>query len=41
MIQTWKTLVVTLLTLLEMCRMGKIRIEQETLFADVTILAKA
>lgn len=36
-----KLLVVTLLALLEMCRMGKIRIEQETLFADVTILAKA
>lgn len=36
-----KLLVVTLLALLEMCRMGKIRIEQETLFSDVTILTKA
>ena len=35
-----KLLVVTLLALLEMCRMGKIAIEQETLFSDVTILAK-
>lgn len=35
-----KLLVVTLLALLEMCRMGKIGIEQETLFSDVTILAK-
>ncbi len=35
-----KFLVVTLLALLEMCRMGKISIEQETLFSDVKILAK-
>ena len=35
-----KVLVVTLLALLEMCRMGKISIEQEALFADVKILAK-
>ncbi|MDR1741090.1 MAG: segregation/condensation protein A [Synergistaceae bacterium] len=33
-------LVVTLLAVLEMCRMGKVTIEQETLFSDVTILAK-
>ena len=35
-----KLLVVTLLALLEMCRMGKISIEQETLFSDVTVRAK-
>ena len=35
-----KLLVVTLLALLEMCRMGKISIEQEAIFADVKILAK-
>lgn len=35
-----KLLVVTLLALLEMCRMGKISIEQENLFSDVKILAK-
>ena len=35
-----KLLVVTLLALLEMCRMGKISIEQETLFSDVTIRAR-
>ena len=33
-------LVVTLLALLEMCRMGKIVIEQEALFTDVKVLAK-
>ncbi|MDR3264387.1 MAG: segregation/condensation protein A [Synergistaceae bacterium] len=33
-------LVVTLLAVLEMCRMGKISIEQETLFSDVKIRAK-
>ena len=32
-----KTLVVTLLAVLEMCRMGKIAVEQETLFSDVRI----
>ena len=36
-----KGLVVTLLALLEMCRMGKITIEQEALFADVKVLAKS
>ena len=36
-----KLLVVTLLALLEMCRMGKIRIEQEALFSDVKVLAKS
>jgi segregation and condensation protein A len=36
-----KTLVVTLLAVLEMCRMGKAVIEQETLFSDVKIRAKA
>jgi segregation and condensation protein A len=35
-----KTLVVTLLAVLEMCRMGKVVIEQETLFSDVSIRAK-
>ncbi|MDR2176387.1 MAG: segregation/condensation protein A [Synergistaceae bacterium] len=35
-----KTLVVTLLAVLEMCRMGKAAIEQETLFSDVRIRAK-
>jgi segregation and condensation protein A len=35
-----KTLVVTLLAVLEMCRMGKVAIEQETLFSDVRICAK-
>lgn len=35
-----KTLVVTLLAILEMCRMGKICIEQETLFSDVEVRAK-
>ncbi|MCR4817830.1 MAG: segregation/condensation protein A [Fretibacterium sp.] len=35
-----RTLVVTLLALLEMCRMGKITIEQEALFTDVKVLAK-
>ncbi|MDR1649670.1 MAG: segregation/condensation protein A [Synergistaceae bacterium] len=35
-----KTLVVTLLAVLEMCRMGKVTIEQETLFSDVRICAK-
>jgi segregation and condensation protein A len=35
-----KILVVTLLAVLEMCRMGKITIEQETLFSDVKIYAK-
>jgi segregation and condensation protein A len=35
-----KTLVVTLLAVLEMCRMGKAAIEQETLFSDVRIYAK-
>jgi segregation and condensation protein A len=35
-----KTLVVTLLAVLEMCRMGKAVIEQETLFSDVRIRAK-
>ena len=35
-----KVLVVTLLAVLEMCRMGKIAIEQETLFSDVKIYAK-
>jgi segregation and condensation protein A len=35
-----RMLVVTLLAVLEMCRMGKVRIEQETLFADVKIYAK-
>jgi segregation and condensation protein A len=35
-----KVLVVTLLAVLEMCRMGKITIEQETLFSDVKISAK-
>ena len=40
MARSVKLLVVTLLALLEMCRMGKIAIEQETLFSDVTILAK-
>jgi segregation and condensation protein A len=35
-----KTLVVTLLAVLEMCRMGKVIIEQETLFSDVRIHAK-
>ena len=32
-----KTLVVTLLAVLEMCRMGKVAIEQETPFSDVRI----
>ncbi len=32
-----KLLVVTLLAILEMCRMGKVSIEQETLFSDVKI----
>ena len=36
-----KLLVVTLLALLEMCRMGKISIEQETLFSDVTVRARS
>ncbi|MBQ9565455.1 MAG: segregation/condensation protein A [Synergistaceae bacterium] len=36
-----KGLVVTLLALLEMCRMGKIVIDQEALFGDVKILAKS
>ena len=36
-----KTLVVTLLAILEMCRMGKAAIEQEVLFSDVRICAKA
>jgi segregation and condensation protein A len=35
-----KTLVVTLLAVLEMCRMGKAAIEQETLFSDVRIYTK-
>jgi segregation and condensation protein A len=35
-----KALVVTLLAILEMCRMGKITIEQDALFSDVRILAK-
>ncbi|MDR2179563.1 MAG: segregation/condensation protein A [Synergistaceae bacterium] len=35
-----KVLVVTLLAVLEMCRMGKITIEQEMLFSDVKIYAK-
>ncbi|MDR1978721.1 MAG: segregation/condensation protein A [Synergistaceae bacterium] len=35
-----KVLVVTLLAVLEMCRMGKITIEQATLFSDVKIYAK-
>ncbi|MCR5346477.1 MAG: segregation/condensation protein A [Fretibacterium sp.] len=35
-----RALVVTLLALLEMCRMGKISIEQEALFADVKVLAQ-
>jgi segregation and condensation protein A len=35
-----KVLVVTLLAVLEMCRMGKITIEQDALFSDVRILAK-
>lgn len=35
-----RALVVTLLALLEMCRMGKITIEQEALFTDVKVLAK-
>jgi segregation and condensation protein A len=35
-----KVLVVTLLAVLEMCRMGKIVIEQEALFSDVKIYAK-
>ncbi|MDR1875412.1 MAG: segregation/condensation protein A [Synergistaceae bacterium] len=35
-----RMLVVTLLAVLEMCRMGKVRIEQETPFADVKICAK-
>ena len=35
-----RMLVVTLLAVLEMCRMGKIYIEQETLFSDVKIHAK-
>jgi chromatin segregation and condensation protein Rec8/ScpA/Scc1 (kleisin family) len=35
-----KILVVTLLAVLEMCRMGKITIEQEVLFSDVKIYAK-
>ncbi len=34
-----KTLVVTLLALLEMCRMGKIAIEQDELFGDVKIFS--
>ena len=33
-------LIVTLLALLEMCRMGKISIEQEELFTDVKVLAR-
>ncbi|MBR1673287.1 MAG: segregation/condensation protein A [Fretibacterium sp.] len=36
-----RALVVTLLALLEMCRMGKIAIEQEALFADVKVLTKS
>jgi chromatin segregation and condensation protein Rec8/ScpA/Scc1 (kleisin family) len=35
-----KVLVVTLLAILEMCRMGKITIEQDALFSDVKIFAK-
>lgn len=35
-----KLLVVTLLAVLEMCRMGKVYIEQEKLFSDVKICAK-
>lgn len=35
-----RMLVVTLLAVLEMCRMGRIYIEQETLFSDVKICAK-
>lgn len=35
-----KLLVVTLLAVLEMCRMGKVYIEQETLFSDVKICTK-
>ncbi|MDR1379062.1 MAG: segregation/condensation protein A [Synergistaceae bacterium] len=35
-----KVLVVTLLAVLEMCRMGKVTIEQDALFSDVRILAK-
>ena len=35
-----QALVVTLLALLEMCRMGKTAIEQDTLFSDVKIRAK-
>ena len=35
-----KMLVVTLLAVLEMCRMGKVTIEQEALFSDVKICAK-
>ena len=35
-----KVLVVTLLAILEMCRMGKILVKQEVLFSDVKIRAK-
>jgi len=35
-----QVLVVTLLAILEMCRMGKIEIEQDVLFSDVKIRAK-
>ena len=35
-----QVLVVTLLAILEMCRMGKTEIEQDTLFSDVKIRAK-
>ncbi|MDR1732035.1 MAG: segregation/condensation protein A [Synergistaceae bacterium] len=44
--ETWSlspslgSLIVTLLAVLEMCRMGKVYIEQETLFSDVKICAK-
>jgi segregation and condensation protein A len=37
---TVKVLVVTLLAVLEMCRMGKVTIEQDTLFSDVKIRSK-
>ena len=35
-----KTLVVTLLALLEMCRMGRIEIQQDLLFSDIKIFIK-
>jgi segregation and condensation protein A len=35
-----QTLVVTLLAILEMCRMGKVAIEQDALFSDVRIRLK-